>query len=702
MTHKEYYDLKCKRFEKWHYTMRHFKRFNYDILKEFYYEVRPCKDRDTYNDCIIMFDTETSKKVLGSVDKDNHVVAWTISIRAFNKNIVTLYGNRPDECVECIAKIHEYLPGEYTYFFAHNLPYDWTFLELFFFEKFGYPITQLNTKSHYPISIKFLNGVILRDSLILAQRGLEKWGEDLDVEHQKATGKWDYDIIRNQNCIFTADELEYIEHDTLCGVECIDKLRRSLNKKVYQIPYTATGIPREEVRKRGKENKARDNYKRMALSYEQYTIAEQCYHGGFTHANRHLLDQIVGSKEAPVQCFDFASSYPYCLLTEKFAVERFTPYKNCTIDFILQASKNYAFMFKLVMNNVEIKSYWNPMPALQFSKCVACINPILDNGRILKADYVEIWLTELDLQVISKYYKCDSHMCINVNMAYKDYLPRWFTDYVFECFRAKTTLKGGDPVAYALAKARLNSLYGMCVQKNVKETIAEDYETGEYMVQESDPEELYNQYINQINTILPYHWGVWVTAAAFRNLFELGMCVDYENGGQWIYSDTDSCYASKWNYDKIAAYNENCKKKLQANNYGCVYFNNREYWLGVAETEGDKDRYSEFKVQGAKRYCGRCLKDNMLHITVAGVPKSGYKVLDDDINNFTKGLIFPGKVTGKKTHTYIYVDEIYTDENGNLTGNSIDLSPCDYLLDMVERYDWDYLFSEEVSIQYYE
>lgn len=702
MTHKEYYQLKEKRFAKWNYTCRHYKTFNYEVLQEFFYEVRPCKDRDTYNDVIIMIDTETSKKKMNSVDYDNHVCAWTMSIRAFNKNIVTLYGHKPTECIEAIEKVHENLPGEYTYFFVHNLAYDWVFLELFFFERFGTPISQLNTKSHYPISIKFINGVILRDSLILAQRSLDKWGDDLDVEHKKACGKWDYDLLRNQDCIFSDDELEYIEHDTLCGVECIDKLRRSLNKKIYQIPYTATGIPREEVRKRGKENKARDNFKRMALTYEQYRIAENCYHGGFTHANRHVLNQILGSKEQPVQCFDFASSYPFVMLSEKYPMERFTPYKNCTLDFILSIKDNYAFMFKLIMNDVEINTYWNPMPALQFSKCEACINPIIDNGRILKADYVEIWLTEVDAEVIAANYKCASHICVEVQMAYKDYLPRWFSDYIFECFHSKTILKGGDAVQYALAKARLNSLYGMCVQKCIKDTIEENYETGEYTNAENDPEELYQQYLDQINTILPYQWGVWVTSYAFRNLFELGKCVDYANGGIWAYSDTDSCYATLWNYDKVNAYNERCKEKLLKNNYGCVYHNNREYWLGVAETEGDKDKYIEFKVQGAKRYCGRCLKDNELHITVAGVPKSGYKCLNDDINMFTKGLIFPGTITGKKTHTYIYVSKIYTDVNGNITGHSIDLSPCDYLLDMVERYDWDYLFSEEVAIQVYE
>ena len=130
--------------------------------------------------------------------------------------------------------------------------------------------------------------------------------------------------------------------------------------------------------------------------------------------------------------------------------------------------------------------------------------------------------------------------------------------------------------------------------------------------------------------------------------------------------------------------------------------NNREYWLGVAETEGEKDQYTEFRMQGAKRYCGRCVADGQLHITVAGVPKkTGAACLHDNIDNFTPGLIFDGQTTGKKIYTYI-LDEIYTDENGNITGDSVDLSPCDYLLDGVEVVDWQALFEEQIEIDDYE
>lgn len=129
-------------------------------------------------------------------------------------------------------------------------------------------------------------------------------------------------------------------------------------------------------------------------------------------------------------------------------------------------------------------------------------------------------------------------------------------------------------------------------------------------------------------------------------------------------------------------------------------FNNREYWLGIAEFDGS---YYEFKVQGAKRYCGRSVDDNELHITVAGVPKkNGAKCLNDDINKFTKGFIFDGNITGKLTHTYIYIDDIYIDKYGNETGDSVDLTKCDYLLDSVEVPNWDKFDYTEIEVQTYE
>ena len=654
------------------------------------------KDTRSYNDCIIMADTETSKKdpaVIGH----NHVVAWTISLRANGCNLFTLWGRRPDTIVSTLEELHNALPGERTFVFFHNMPYDYTFLRRFLFEKWGYPDQILNVKPHYPLFMEFKNGIMLRDSLMLAQRSLDKWAKDMHVKHQKAVGKWDYEKIRTQEEDFDKDGLEYIEHDTLAGVECIDRTMTALNKNIYSLPYTATGIPRGDIRIRAKGHRAKDLFNRIVLDWDQQQIMEVVFHGGYTHANRYYIEETVLGE---IICYDIASSYPFRILSNKFPMEKFTPVGVCTPEEIIASADNYAYYFKLILINPELKDRMDPMPVLQYSKTVRTINPIIDNGRILAANYIEIWITEQDLILINERYTAEKMYCVEVQAAEKDYLPSWLRDYVYECFQAKTRLKGGDPVAYAMSKSKINSIFGMMVQKPVKEDIIENYKYSDdneellpYDVNdEKNMEELYEQWKEKKTSILAYQWGVWITAYSLVALFRLGECV--ASDGIWLYSDTDSVYATKWDKKKLAAYNEKCIKELINAGYEGIVHNNRTYYLGIAEKDGV---YSEFKTTGAKRYCKR--ENGELKITVAGVPKKGAACLKDDIENFRTGALFRGEITGKKQHTYFY-NEIYTDTAGNLTGDSIDLSPCDYLLDAIEVIpNWELMDMDEVQIQ---
>ena len=367
-----------------------------------------------------------------------------------------------------------------------------------------------------------------------------------------------------------------------------------------------------------------------------------------------------------------------------------------------------------------------PMPPLQASKCESSINMEVDNGRIIKAGYCSIYMCEQDLIVMDKYYKWDDQTeCSEVEFTTKSYLPRWFTDYIFELYRKKCELKPlskQDPVAYALAKSRVNSVYGLTVQRSIREEYIEVTEPGEYKINlEGDTDHFesgeyrqnfdtemkteYEKYLNNPNTVLNYQIGSYCTAYAFRNLFELGECVNkyYKAGSlayppHWYYSDTDSCYSDDWNEDLIKQYNDKCKQLLKANGYGPVIVNDKEYWLGIAEPDSE---YNEFVVLGSKRYAGRFVDDNELHITVAGVPKTGAKCLKDDLTNFRKDFIFDGKTTGKLSHFYIFSPEgIYTDEHGNEIGDSVDLQPCDYELDAVDKYD--YIDTDDFCMEYYD
>lgn len=232
------------------------------------------------------------------------------------------------------------------------------------------------------------------------------------------------------------------------------------------------------------------------------------------------------------------------------------------------------------------------------------------------------------------------------------------------------------------------------MQRPVKLIIEENYMTGDYKpAEDQDESALYEKYVKSRNSVLPFQWGVWVTSLAFANLFKIGSCAV-----TWIYSDTDSCYGTDWDTAALAAYNESCKARLRERGYGAVEHNGREYWLGICELDG---QYKEFVSTGAKRYAVRTLGDT-LKITVAGVPKSGVLCLKDNIRNFKKGLVFDGETTGKMQHTYFYEDDIYTDQNGNERGDSIDLSPTTYVLDSVSFPDWEEIFEEEINIQVYD
>ena len=700
------------------YSLTYWEDYDYTRFHKIIIRKKTNKSGTRYADLIIMADTETSKRMVhpGPKDEDhyNHVCAWSIAFRSLSLNIVTLWGRKPSDLPICLQNVKDNLQDcEEMYVYFHNLPYDWIFLRKYFFTQWGTPEAQLNVKSLYPINIKFENGIFLKDSLIFAQRSLEKWGKDMQAEHAKAVGKWDYDAIRNfDSWIPSQDELLYIECDVLCGVECIDASMKALHKTISSLPLTATGIPRGEARNIGRKNKAHDWFLRlMPETYLEQMIHELTFMGGYTHANRFIKDLIFPGAYpmcSPfVKCKDFASSYPFVILAEMFPGERFWKLrKEVGPSYILENSKQYAFIFKIVGRNVRLRDPRSPMPYLAISHCMESINAICDNGRVLKVDYFEMYVTEIDFELIWEQYSFESIELQDVTCSRKEYLPKWFTDYVFSRFEGKTQLKGGDPVLYAIYKAMLNALYGMCAQRPVKEDIEEDYETGEFLPKtDFNYEEAYQKHLKNRNSFLPYSIGIYVTAYARRNLFILGKCVPAEE--IWLYSDTDSVYATGFDEDAIKAYNAECIRKLKERGYKGVEHNGRVYNLGVAEDDGT---YMQFKALHSKCYCKRPLTaegegfimGEDLKITVAGVPKKGAKTLHNKIENFRVGTVFDGETSGKLQHTHYFIEKAFIDEHGNETGDSIELSPCDYIVNDPEHVNFEDLAIEEVLMIDYE
>ena len=707
------------------YKYLYYPEWDYSILDNILCRKKNGSRADiTYAEAYIMLDTETSKdhpmefNASGkAIEQVNHICAFTCSIRAFHKNIVTLRGSRPSEIVHMLKLIREHIKADVIFIFVHNLAYDWMFIRRFMMEEFGIPKKQLNVKNHYPITIQFHTehgDIVLRDSLILAGVSLERWAKNLNVEHQKAVGSWDYDLIRDQNHKFNEDELHYIENDTLAGVECLNALGDLLGDTVSTLPFTNTGIVRRLIRKIGKANFAKKIFNDQLITLPEYEILEKCFHGGFTHSNRGLIGWIVEN----VICRDFKSSYPYCMLTCKVPRESFIHIEGVmSVDDIL-ADGNNAYIGKLVLYKPRLRDINYPMPALQYYKCEYSINAVQDNGRILAADYVEIYVNEVDMRIINNIYVCDKSYVVDVMAAYKDYIPSWYRDAIFDIFKEKCQLEydikilgKGDPSLYNVKKAQLNSCYGMAVTKAIKDDILECYDddpsnelaSGDYYIDsgkdEKEREKIrskkFDKYNNDWNNILPYVWGVYVTSYAMLHLFELSSCIDDVNHC-WIYSDTDSIYSNNWNEDRVELYNQHVKDELIKAGYGAVVINDKEYWLGIAEPDGE---YERFITQGAKRYATE--NEGKIKITVAGVPKKEGAACLSKLEDFEEGFVFKGSRTGKSRHTYIYND-IHIDNRGNECADSIDLAPDDYTLSCVDHIPFEKLFTEEVYYDWYE
>ena len=93
--------------------------YKYRKLKEIMYVRRAGRaDNDTYSDCIIMADTETSKGEQKGI-AENHICAFTISIRAYHENIVTLYGSKPYDFVKTLQRLQKYLAGDKIIIYFH-------------------------------------------------------------------------------------------------------------------------------------------------------------------------------------------------------------------------------------------------------------------------------------------------------------------------------------------------------------------------------------------------------------------------------------------------------------------------------------------------------------------------------------------------------------------------------------------------------
>lgn len=588
--------------------------------------------------------------------------------------------------LEDFLKLLDDLPDDvHIICWVHNLSYEFMFLSnILTWDKVFARTAHKPIKascSEYPL-IEF------RCTYMLTRLSLASWGDQLGVA--KAVGDLDYDQVRTPLTELTPEELNYCKMDCLvvyAGIQ--DYVKRY--KKQRDIPLTQTGTVRKVVKDILTPDKfyMRKMKKLVPRSPKEYQRLQRIFAGGYTHANQMYSGKVV---DEYIEHYDFASSYPTVMLCEKYPMSAW--YYN-GINEIPDDSEfeDMAFIFYLEFQNIESISF---NTYIQSSKCTGS-GFRYDNGRILSADTLEIYITEQDWITIRNNYRWDHLNVKRVWRCEKDYLPKAFLNYILDLYANKTTLKDvyGKEDLYLQSKQYINSLFGMMVTALIQAEV--EYDHGEWNIKELTEndvikklEKLSDFHDREKRYFLSYSWGCWVTAYARRNLWKCIEAADHDV----IYCDTDSIFVRgeqdySWYNEEIT---DKIRKSCEINDLD--FEKTRPYTpkgkqkpLGIFEKE---DNCLQFKTLGAKRYVERREKDKQLHLTVSGINKGAVELLQDNIDNFADGFDFnmDADCVKKKLSTYLNdMPEVkYPDGYISKYKYGINMRNVGYLLTITDEY----------------
>ena len=635
----------------------------------------------------IIYTNDEYKKLKNQVKAEKKAIMYIWQF-AIEENVII--GRTWNDFLYFCKKLYDYLDLEKRYIivYVHNLSYEFQFICKWFNW-----VDIFADSERKPIKAMTDTHFIFKCSYRLSGYSLEVLANNLKSHNiKKMVGDLDYNLIRNSKTPISKEELQYCINDVLIVTSYIDEQINEFGN-IEKIPLTQTGKVRRYVRKQCFQNKEYKYFiKELTIEKPEYLLLKNAFAGGFTHCNAMYTNKICKN----VTSYDFTSSYPTVLISEKYPMSKGKEVNVNSESELIKLIKNYCVLVDLQFNNIKSSFLYEQI--ISYSKCRNVKNPLINNGRIVQADTLTITCTDIDFLNIKDFYKWDN-MKIGLCYIYKkDYLPKEFIKTILHLYKSKTELKGidGKEVEYLHSKELLNSLYGMCVTSIVHDTVS--FNGAEWTSENGNLDEELKNYNTDKNRFLFYQWGVWCTAYARNNLYTaIKECKE-----DYIYSDTDS--VKIFDVDKHIKYFEEYNKWIVQKLEKCLNYHNIPLYfispktikgeiktLGVWDFDGF---YTDFKTLGAKRYIFK--KDNKLSITVCGLSKkSGKEFIENQKNPFiffNEGMYVDCEHTGKMTHTYIdkEIENTITDYLGNTAyyheKSYIHLEKTDYLLSLSDMY----------------
>lgn len=566
--------------------------------------------------------------------------------------------------------------------YVHNLSYEFQF-----FYRFVKVNSVFATDSHKVLKCVVNDVFEFRCSYYLSNQNLLKFIENTGGKYIKGKGDLDYRKVFTTKSELTLKEKGYCYNDVKGLYHAI--LFELQYDTLDTIPLTSTGYVRRDCRNEMRKNKKNHEiFIKTQLDLTLYLILKETFRGGNTASNRYLTNMIIDE----VNSYDMSSAYPFVMLSEKFPMGQFMNTSIEEIEELEEYNKKYCTVGKYIFTNVKLKD-GIPIPYIPFSKCQSIKEYSNYNGRILNAEYLEIYCTNIDYDIINNQYEYYELYVTDFYFSRKDYLPKELRKKVVEYFYNKSTLKNVEDKSYEYMKSKnkLNAIYGMSVTDILHEIINFTYDTGDYEIEEkteTEKKEEIEKYYKNRNNFLSYQWGVFVTSYCRRNL---QLAID-KIGLDVVYCDTDSVkYIGNYDYvfEKInSEFNKKCES-LDVKNY--IEYNGKTFYLGLYDKEPG---YLKFKTLGAKKYAFVSRETNELGVTVSGLNKEkGAKELKEKggINAFEIGTTFydSGRTTAYYNNEDIHVIEvdgvkIETASNIALVDTTYTLGISDTMLSILE------------------
>ena len=548
----------------------------------------------------------------------------------------------------------------------HNFSYEFAFLRNLYnyeFAKFRGKDHVFARQSRKPMKAFFVMNKVkteFRDTLVLVQKSLDNWTKDSNLPVKKLEVDKDFYLpIRLPNTELDDFEIEYAKHDVISMVYGLQEYRKKYGH-LKDIPLTQTGEVRRRMRQLAKENPAWAKLcYNITTSYtpKEFKRLVNLFAGGWTHANKCYVGEIVKD----VKCFDFASSYPFCICAFKHPLGKF---QECNIsEFKTLESQDlydcdYRWYFKVKITNMKSKldnSYWSSSK-IAYDEENPISNQVLDNGRIYCCDHLITYMTDMDWDTFKKCYYYDEVEVMELYKSEASYFPVEMINLILDYFSYKTSLKGiaGNESLYCESKQFINSCYGVMVTRLITAIISFDKNGwGSAEPDDNTFAEMLHQ-TSEDNSFTEYQAGIWITSIARHNLFDFITKLDK----RLLYADTDSIKGPFTDEDLkfIDDYND---KIVQIENkvagilgidpakFTATTSKGKVKRLGIMEREDDCE---SFITLGAKRYCD--VVNGEIECTVAGLPKKNAKAKIKRIEDFHDGVVWDTEESGKLIARY--------------------------------------------------